>query len=807
MAEIPKTADRSSMEIKDLLRKLKNGTHKDRIRRLNKFRNYCAASSTTNIPEFYDDDIPLLFLGADTPALYYDDDAPLFSYMGLLSSAGLQSDEGTTLKRSARHAMNLLAWLLLDNHPTTGDANTDAATNVFVKPFLSLPVSYYAALQLNLHLAGDDRGGAKEDACRIVVLILTQHCDEQQQHVPAPVLLEEVVTEPAAQQAFDVWSATRVSAEAAALMQQNAVTRQAELDRLQRQDALLERRGANHHQHHHLNKELVDLDDVMIADDLVDGQQPAGDESEHGGLEAAEQEAALKKQQAYRTAVRWVDSQVAREQAAADASAARKRQTQDEAEELAVREAEKAAALAKDPLTDEPVDMMLIESRIAEQTELALTEVQEDLQKQESAGVEEMAQKTIMQKESLEQLIEKMGGLEGMEQHAKGSILPTNPKFDPLLFLTLLHRKTPYKDLLSSRTKLLSKTENQAEQLQNLVRDNFPLFVKCAEGFETFRTTSEAEVGLGVNERIEKLEAIAESAAYQAKKSFKPLLDNTTEVRKVQSSLAVLTRIAPILQVPAVMRSHMEHGRYGAAMKTYRRSLVVGESSTNLRLLQTAQQQAAQCVRDARVQLEEKLVKDDATELLNSIRDLNELLELDGVRHDSEGGVVQLNGVSIRIRDHNPATACLLLQAARFAEAVTNLISTADSTCMTIFQNGNASGNHWKYDVLDARVLQTVKSVAAARLWFPRLMGVAKAAFEDEKRRAAKIGRLRNHNKSTASLSPYEVITANVSPVVLQVSFYAARHDGSHAIHQSSVDKPHCLSIYWIKYTYKRSLC
>lgn len=37
-----KSADRSSIEIKDLLRRLHpdNSNHKDRIRRLNKFRNY-----------------------------------------------------------------------------------------------------------------------------------------------------------------------------------------------------------------------------------------------------------------------------------------------------------------------------------------------------------------------------------------------------------------------------------------------------------------------------------------------------------------------------------------------------------------------------------------------------------------------------------------------------------------------------------------------------------------------------------------------------------------------------------------------
>jgi len=45
-----KSAERSSVEIKDLLRKLHpdRGNHKDRIRRLNKFRNYLGGSGSDN---------------------------------------------------------------------------------------------------------------------------------------------------------------------------------------------------------------------------------------------------------------------------------------------------------------------------------------------------------------------------------------------------------------------------------------------------------------------------------------------------------------------------------------------------------------------------------------------------------------------------------------------------------------------------------------------------------------------------------------------------------------------------------------
>ena len=89
---------------------------------------------------------------------------------------------------------------------------------------------------------------------------------------------------------------------------------------------------------------------------------------------------------------------------------------------------------------------------------------------------------------------------------------------------------------------------------------------------------------MGIKERIDKLEAIAESGAHQAKKSFKPLLDNTSEVRKVQSAMAVLKRTAPILQVPALMKQHVENRRYSEALKTYHRVLVV-DNSCNIKLL------------------------------------------------------------------------------------------------------------------------------------------------------------------------------------------------------------------------------
>jgi len=378
------------------------------------------------------------------------------------------------------------------------------------------------------------------------------------------------------------------------------------------------------------------------------------------------------------------------------------------------------------------------------------------------------------------------------------------------------------------------------------------LFVRCAEGFEEFRRNSETEVGLGVNERIEKLEAIAESSAYQAKKSFKPLLDNTSEVRKVQSALSVLNRVAPILQVPALMRQHIENRRYSQALKTYRRSLVV-DDSCNISLLNHVKLQAEDCVRDARHDLEKRLTEEKATleDLLMGIRDMGELYELDvpnldkklkkntadqtvaskgdkkkGKKEELEKkkeeeenledqGIYEVDGTVVNIREHPPALACLLLQSAHFSKASKTLIISAEDTAKRIYageslssvqtNNNNdgdekkisassdedeanaapitpkstrGSGNQWKYDVLDARVLSTIKAVDIARLWLPRLVRVGKAAREDEKRRAARIGhRFRNNNNSNfkeGQLSAFEVFVVNISPALTRLVEHAS---------------------------------
>lgn len=165
-------------------------------------------------------------------------------------------------------------------------------------------------------------------------------------------------------------------------------------------------------------------------------------------------------------ATRWEDSQLAREQRAWAASAARAgqhqtvRDSQDAAQEAAEREEEKNKLLGKDPLgivDEDEFDLRRMEQALAEQMEQALADLQEEIQKAESAGSEELVRKAAAQKESLEALVERMGGLEAMENSPSFSLLPSHPNFDPILFLTLVHRKTSYDKLMGSMGRLSSK--------------------------------------------------------------------------------------------------------------------------------------------------------------------------------------------------------------------------------------------------------------------------------------------------------------------------------------------------------------
>lgn len=123
---------------------------------------------------------------------------------GLLQACGTPaSDDSHGLKRSARPAMELTKQLIFDFKDDTGSKKEGGPKNVISTAFLSLPVKYYAHMQLHVHCRGEDtRAAAKEEACQIVVHILEMHLTEDSEK-PSPVMVDDVLHNPKAQQEFE----------------------------------------------------------------------------------------------------------------------------------------------------------------------------------------------------------------------------------------------------------------------------------------------------------------------------------------------------------------------------------------------------------------------------------------------------------------------------------------------------------------------------------------------------------------------------------------------------------------------------
>lgn len=844
--------ERSSAEIRQLIRRLdpsqkSGGGHKDRVRRLTRFRNYCEADPVNGCtPEFYDDDIPLLFLGSNAPAAVLDEELVGQNFYGLLQACGTpSSDHVHMLKRSARPAMALLRYLVCDWREIVGhkkvETNPPDRLNPFAFALCSCSVEQLQLMNLEMHIEGDKRGGAMEDACHVIVLATSRHLGDDGE-TTQPLRLDALLSTAPCRRRFEKW----LKSPQASNKERELMTTVAEIARQQEAKEMLE----------HLEEEDEAAEEGEDDDDDDSIDSKSIDEYDGDVLQAfkrakkirkdiAEKEKTKKgkhKKKHHGPAERWEDSDLFKILKAKELLEEKGREqltVRDSQEAMAERarlEEEKAKALQKDPLGvrhDKEFDLshiqglrvdMLVQSLKDLEEEMNEVEQERDknlnMDKDTAEGFNQKLRNLESQKESLESVLDSITtmGAEETNIASDRSILPIDPNFDPILFLTLVHRNATYDILSDSMDRLSNKTNNQVQQLQNLVRDNFALFARCADGIDVFDTRH----GQGVENRMNELETFAHVCTVSAHKSFNPLLDNTNNVRKVQSALTVLRRVAPILQAPYLMRQHLENGRFSEALKAYRRVLVI-DDRCNVTLLNHVKAKAAEAAREARQDLEHRLSlqKVSLSLLLDGIRDLSELLELevpdDPNSHNEEDGsvgVCVIGDQTIRIRDHPPALACLLLQAAHFKGIVQKTIEHAEQSATRIFEgeslqsvqdsvasdsaagtsdtvslsksdvsdtaskaSTSAKGNQWKYDVLDGRVLATVRAVDVVRNWLPRLLHVGTAAREDEKRRAARVGRRNRHSTEGGddnNYMAYQVFLNKISPSVGRVVEHAA---------------------------------
>ena len=369
--------------------------------------------------------------------------------------------------------------------------------NVFSHAFCSLAIRHYQMLHLEMHIKeGNNRGAAREEACQIMVLLLTQHYSEDGMTM-APLMLEDLVPQPTAQQAFELWAHENAQ-EQQNLMKQNALKRQNEIAMRERKEQLANKTLGRISEEF----ELADEDDQgggeHSDDEEDDGSDSDVDENDAVAvlrrrqkemkkeLKKAKREGELAAMEG--PAMRWEDSQLYREQQARAASSKRAaeagqhhetvRESQEALEELANKEEEKARVLGRDPLglLGDDFDLRRIQDTQAEVMEQKLQALEEGMHKAERENTMEDAKTNTVeddfkrqqaQKESLMAIVDRLGGLDQLDNPTR-SVLPTDPTFDPMLFLTLVHREVGYRELIGSVDRLTSKFSCSSQRGQVL---------------------------------------------------------------------------------------------------------------------------------------------------------------------------------------------------------------------------------------------------------------------------------------------------------------------------------------------------
>lgn len=403
-----------------------------------------------------------MLLGSAAPAALLGDDPEILdgNVYGLMQACGTPSVEHDhMLKRSARHAMSLLKFLVCDFVEDGADPPTDGSPNLnlFAQAFCSLPVDKYSFLSLDLHLLGDQRGGAKEDACHVMVLVLSHHMGEDGE-TPVPLAKQDLLANPDSHQGFQLWCTQNTSKATQDLMKKNNKVRLQTLKAEQEMEA------------NEFDDEESDSEGDYIGDE--DGAMAELKKKRKAAKrEIMEATQAGDLEQMTGPALRWEDSQLYREQRARLAAHQRMqkggeyhdtvRDSQEAALEMKEREEEKAQILRKDPLglkVNDDFDLRTVENNQVHLLEQALSEFQEELRKGEAGGEDDKALRA--KKESLEMILDGIAGVTGAEgniDETGRSILPTEPNFDPILFLTLVHRKATYEELVGSMNRLSSK--------------------------------------------------------------------------------------------------------------------------------------------------------------------------------------------------------------------------------------------------------------------------------------------------------------------------------------------------------------
>jgi hypothetical protein len=518
--------DRSTIEIKTLLHKLNprgNTNHKDRVRALTRFRNFVSGASNkkkTSTAEFFDDDLPLLFLGSESPTALYDgtEYGDLSLYTGLFQACATPSNDQKGLKRSARNAMHLVKYLacdhidLIDGEPTP--LGIDAVSrlpelNPFAYALCSMKPSQLKIADFEVHLKyqtsdANARNGARIEACQVLVLLFTRHFDPSDvdpvtgSTATSPtqtLLMEDLLPSQAARQSFENWMVQNVSKD----LQNTIKSRTTKAAATAAVTSLPNLASSQLDPDEDVEVDIVDAfkkkagHDESMRNAMAEAEAHADQQLDELGIKLYKKDDAIfNDASGNEPPTTWNNSKLAKKQtqlASNDGVRVEhgvvgiEPKGKDE-EKIKIQNAERQKLIGRDPLGIRPdnFDLKNVQGRAIEMLENVIEDIQEEMddfepherateitrrrkkKKDKYAYAVDQLISLGSQKNALEAILS--GGkddqtdTDGEEKASAAknlSILPTDAEFNPMLFLTLVHRNASYEQLKESIERLDSK--------------------------------------------------------------------------------------------------------------------------------------------------------------------------------------------------------------------------------------------------------------------------------------------------------------------------------------------------------------
>ena len=158
----------------------------------------------------------------------------------------------------------------------------------------------------------------------------------------------------------------------------------------------------------------------------------------------------------------------------------------------------------------------------------------------------------------------------------QGSPSPSDPDFNPELFLTMHHQHATIAQLETGLANLRRAVSNRTEQMRQLVKEHLSQFLRCKETADEIHDKISAQVETK-EALVPRLQAGLHDAQDRAEAAFRPLLERKREADRIRRALAALGKFQYVLALPGSLRRNIRAQLYDKVVRDYKkaRSLVL----------------------------------------------------------------------------------------------------------------------------------------------------------------------------------------------------------------------------------------